>query len=42
VPTGQAIQTTPLSPQAVLDVPGLQVLSSQQPFGQLAGVQMQL
>jgi len=31
----------PLLPQAVFDVPGLQVLSSQQPFGQLAGVQRQ-
>jgi hypothetical protein len=36
------MQAAPLSPQAPLAVPALHWLFSQQPFGQLAGVQTQL
>ena len=42
VPAGQATQTAPPVPQAPFAVPGLQVLFSQQPLGQLAGVHRQV
>jgi hypothetical protein len=39
VPLGHVTQTPPPAPQAALEVPPSQVLPSQQPLGQLAGVQ---
>jgi hypothetical protein len=42
VPVGQATQVTPPVPQNWFEVPALQVLPSQQPLGQLAGVQTQV
>jgi hypothetical protein len=41
VPVGQLRHATPPVPQAVLLLPARQVFPSQQPLGQLAGVQTQ-